>query len=67
MIFGFPPVAPSLSLAELFGPVAVLAMIAVGVVMSVLVVGLALDGRTVSRRATARPPIVSRRHARPAV
>lgn len=68
MIFGFPPVAPALSLAELFGPVAVLALVAVGLVMGVLIVGLALDGRTVSRQATTRPTIVtSRRHARPAV
>lgn len=66
--FGFPPVAPAMTVAELFGPAAVLALVAVLVVMGVLVTGLVFEARDDRRRRGARPTIVttSRQTARPA-
>lgn len=65
--FGFPPVAPAMTVGELFGPVAVLALVAVLTVMGVLVVGLALDARHALRRRGTRTTILTaRRSERPA-
>ncbi len=65
--FGFPPVAPAMTLADLYGPVAVLALVAVFAVMGVLVTGLVLDLRDARHRRGTPPTIVTaRRTARPA-
>jgi hypothetical protein len=66
--FGFPPIAPAMTVGELFGPIAVLAVVAVLAVMGVLVVGLVLDARADRhRRQMPRATILApRRTARPA-
>jgi hypothetical protein len=66
--FGFPPVAPAMTLAELYGPVATLALVAVIAVMGVLVTGLLLDLRDGRQRRRTPPTIVTaaRRATRPA-
>jgi 4-hydroxybenzoate polyprenyltransferase len=66
--FGFPPVAPAMTVGELFGPIAVLALAAVLAVMGVLVVGLLFDARDDRRQPRGtRPRIVTAgRTARPA-
>jgi hypothetical protein len=66
--FAFPPVAPAMTVGELFGPVAMLAVVAVLAVMGVIVAGLALDARADRhRRQMPRTTILTgRRTARPA-
>lgn len=65
--FGFPPVAPATTVGELFGPAAVLALVAVLAAMGVLVAGLLLDLRDRRPRRSTPPTIVTaRRTARPA-